>query len=77
MWWGDVGSKGSRIDSLPCDFTLSHLLCAKSLQSCPTLHDAMGNAMTGGKGLIWELRDQGSVTNYFALQGNTFLKAML
>ena len=41
MWWGDVGSKGSRIDSLPCDFTLSHLLCAKSLQSCPTLHDAM------------------------------------
>lgn len=36
-----------------------------------------GNAMTGGKGLIWELRDQGSGTNYFDLQGNTFLNAML
>lgn len=30
-----------------------------------------------GKELIWELRDQGSGTNYFALQGNTFLNAML
>ena len=36
---GDVGLKGSRIDSQSCDFTLSHLVCSKSLQSCPTLHD--------------------------------------
>ena len=33
--------------------------------------------MTGGKGLIWELRDQGSDTNYFALQGNTQKKTNL
>ena len=41
MWWGDVGFKGSRIDSQSCDFILSHLMCAKSFQSCPTLHNPM------------------------------------